>query len=385
MLAEGRGFTVLFVLLIAVGIGANREIFRAANGYLPRPFVRKDFSRIVTLWQFKPGLRVNVSPSNFSDWRAETRTLEEMSAFYSTGMDFFEEGRLRRVRVALVSSSFLRMLGVRPALGRDFLSEEETAGKDNAVLLSDALWHSHFNADPNVIGKTIFLNGRNYSVVGVLPRDVGFEPLEGTELWTPLAFDSQDLASRGSKWIHVVARLRPSISLEKARAEMDSISARLEKLYPAENSGWRVDISPLSEEAANKSYGAAKPALPERPDEGATVERTALPPRERRILQVRGIGISRSLIRVIPAPSLPEREWSKKDCELSSPATVVKHAMEQGLFRGENSVGKHLILGMCRDSVKVFDGADRVNSYPKQPARRCPRVRPEKVRSGDEG
>ena len=217
MLAEGRGYTALFVLLIAMGIGANREIFRAASGYLPRPFGGKDISRIVTLWQFKPGLRVNVSPSNFSDWRAETRTLEDMSAFYSTGMDFFEEGRPRRVRVALVSSSLLRMLGVQPALGREFLPEEENFGKDNAVLLTDALWHSHFNADPHVLGKTLYLNGRSYRVVGVLPRNVGFEPLEGTELWAPLAFDSQDLASRGSKWIHVVARLRPRVSLFPAK------------------------------------------------------------------------------------------------------------------------------------------------------------------------
>ncbi len=170
MLAEGRGFTVLFVLLLAIGVGANREIFRVANAYLPRPFVKNDFSRIVTLWQFKPGMRVNVSPSNFSDWRAEARTLEEMSAFYSTGMDFFEDARPRRIRVALVSSSFLRMLGVRPALGRDFLPEEEKAGNDNALLLTDALWRSHFGADPNVLGKALLLNGRNYTVVGVLPR-----------------------------------------------------------------------------------------------------------------------------------------------------------------------------------------------------------------------
>ena len=382
MLAEGRGYTALFVLLIAVGIGANREIFRAASGYLPRPFGGKDISRIVTLWQFKPGLRVNVSPSNFSDWRAETRTLEDMSAFYSTGMDFFEEGSPRRVRVALVSSSLLRMLGVQPALGREFLPEEENFGKDNAVLLTDALWHSHFNADPKVLGKTLYLNGRSYRVVGVLPRNVGFEPLEGTELWAPLAFDSQDLASRGSKWIHVVARLRPRVSLEKARAEMDSISVRLEKLYPAENSGWRVDVSPLLQDPAGANYGATKPVA-EKPEENATIERTALPPRERHTLQVRGI--SRSLVQVIPLPSIAAREFSRKDCELSSPATVAKRAVDQGLFRGENSVGEHLILGMCRDSIKVFESADRVNSYPRQPARRCPRVKPEKVRSGVEG
>ncbi|MGH9702949.1 MAG: ABC transporter permease [Candidatus Acidiferrales bacterium] len=382
MLAEGRGYTVLFVLLIALGIGANREIFRAAQGYLPRPFSGKNFSRIVTLWQFKPGLRVNVSPSNFSDWRAETRTLEDMSAFYSTGMDFFEEGRPRRIRVALVSSSLLRMLRVQPALGRDFLPEEENSGKDHAVLLTDALWHSHFHADPKVLGKMLYLNGRSYRVIGVLPRDVGFEPLAETELWAPLAFDSQDLASRGSKWIHVVARLRPRVSLEKARVDMDSISARLEKLYPAENSGWRVDVSPLLQDPAGTNYGATKPVA-EKPEEDATIERTALPPRERHTLQVRGI--SGSLVQVIPLPSIAQREFSPKDCELSSPATVVKRAIDQGLLRGENSVGKHLILGMCRDSIKVFEGADRVNSYPRQPARRCPRVKPEKARSGVEG
>ena len=284
MLAEGRGFTVLFVLLLAVGIGANREIFRVANAYLPRPFVKNDFSRIVTLWQFKPGMRVNVSPLNFSDWRAQARTLEEMSAFYSTGMNFFEDGRPRRIRVALVSSSFLRMLGVQPALGRDFLPEEEKAGNDNDLLLTDALWHSHFGADPKVLGKTLFLNGRNYTVVGVLPPDLGFEPLEGTELWAPLAFDSQDLASRGSKWIHVVARLRPRVSLEKARAEMDLISARLEKLYPNENSGWRVDISPLF---AGDGQGCFKRTSAYGGSAGRNSgdDRTAAPMRERRTLQ----------------------------------------------------------------------------------------------------
>ncbi len=382
MLAEGRGFTVLFVLLLAIGIFANREIFLVANAYLPRLPLHRDFSRVVTLWQFKPGMRVNVSPSNFSDWRAQTRTLEEMSAYYSTGMNFFEEGRSRRIRVAFVSSSFLRMLGVRPALGRDFLPEEELAGKDNALLLTDALWHSHFNADPNVLGRTLLLNGRNYFVAGVLPRDVGFEPLEGTELWAPLAFDSQDLASRGSKWIHVGARLRSRISLVQARAEMDSISARLEKIYPNENSGWRVDISPLSREAANRTYGAVAPAA-DKPDESAAMERTAAPPNGRRILHVRGI--SRNLFPVIPAPSLPERTWSQKDCEFSSPATIVKRAIAQGLLRGENSIGKHLILGFCRDSVKMFEGADRINASPRLPARRCPRGRAEKIRSGDEG
>ena len=382
MLAEGRGFTVLFVLLLAIGVGANREIFRVANAYLPRPFVKNDFSRIVTLWQFKPGMRVNVSPSNFSDWRAEARTLEEMSAFYSTGMDFFEDARPRRIRVALVSSSFLRMLGVRPALGRDFLPEEEKAGNDNALLLTDALWRSHFGADPNVLGKALLLNGRNYTVVGVLPRDLGFEPLDGTELWAPLAFDSQDLARRGSKWIRVVARLRPRVSLEKARAEMDLISARLEKLYPNEDSGWRVDISPLSQETA-KTVPAAFPHEQDQPVETPVVDRTAAPMSQRRTLHVRGI--SGNLYPVIPAPSLPERRWSRTDCEFSSPASIMKRAIEQGLLRGEKSVGEHLILGFCRDSVKTFEGADPVSISPRQPVKRCPRVRGEKVRGGYAG
>jgi hypothetical protein len=309
MLAKSRGLTVVAVLTLALGIGANTAIFSVVNAVLLRPLPYNDPDRIVTLWQLKPGMRVNVSPANFSDWRTQSRTLEDMSAYYSAGMNLFEGARPQRIRVAFVSSAFLHLLGVRPTLGRDFRHEEETAGKDHVLLLTDEMWRRHFQSDPRVLGKTLFLNGQAYTIIGVLPHGFAFPYLKDTEVWAPLAFPLQDLASRGSKWVRVAARLRPGASLAQARAEMDSISAQLEKLYPDDDSGWRVDIAPLFQNGADKT----------------------------------------------PSTLLERRTFSDRD--VAAPVVIVNRARAPEVLRGEAPIDKRLLIDARRDTT---------TDYPKQ-------------------
>jgi putative ABC transport system permease protein len=248
MLIKSPGFAAVAVLTLAIGIGANTAIFSVVNSVLLRPLPFRDPDRLVMLYennQTKGHTRVPVAAPNYIDWRNQNQIFEQMAANWVTSFNLASGGDPERLRGARVSAGFFEMLGVQPIRGRVFSAEEDQPGRDNVVLASYGLWQRRFGADPGIIGKTVKLNGQDYTLIGVMPH--GFQFPEQAELWTPAAFNNDSLSNRGGHFIYVLGRLKQGATLGQAQGEMATIARRLEQQYPDFNEGWGVDIVPLHE------------------------------------------------------------------------------------------------------------------------------------------
>jgi putative ABC transport system permease protein len=262
-LLKRPGFTIVAVVALALGIGANSAIFSVVNSVLLRPLPYEDPSRLVIAWETNPQLLSDylkthneAAPGNFLDWQAQSQSFENLAAF--TWQDFNLTGGDTPEQVIgnTVTPNMFATLGVRPAFGRDFLAEEGQAGRDNVVILSHGLWQRRFGSSPNLVGQTISVNGRPHTVVGVMPE--GFEfPRAASELWTPLAPGDNFKTNRRAHFLYTRARLKPGVTIEQAQAEMDTIAARLRQQYPDTNDQRGVRLASLSEE----SVAQIKPAL----------------------------------------------------------------------------------------------------------------------------
>ncbi len=246
-------FTVVAVLAIALGIGANTAIFSVVNAVLLRPLPYRDADRLVTLLH---DYDHPVAPANYLDWRAQNHVFEDMGVAENWTPNLSGSGQAESVNALQVSSNLLPMLGVQPLLGRYFLLDEEQAGKEHEVILSYRLWQRRFGGDPYIVGHPVTLQGEPYTVVGVMPRSFQFAPFWATkaELWTPLALGPR-LTSRGGNSLRAFARLKPSVSLEQARSEIATVTARLEQQFPGTNRNVTVQL--LKE----KVVGDVRPAL----------------------------------------------------------------------------------------------------------------------------
>src|SRR5215207_8633546 len=233
-------FSLVAVVTLALGIGANTALFSITNAVVFRPLPFAEPERLLTLWECSARSeesRVIVSPANYLDWRGQTRSFEEMGAYTE---DFYniseDDARPERVSGANVTPSLFKALGVRPVLGRTFLPEEGEHGAAGVVLLSHGLWQRRFGGDPNVVGKTIRMNGPAHTVVGVLPPDFIISPRR-YEIYRAMALDDTQRVNRRGRYLTVIARLRPGVTAAQARAEMNAVGARLSAQYPAENVG----------------------------------------------------------------------------------------------------------------------------------------------------
>jgi putative ABC transport system permease protein len=249
LLRKNPGFTAVAVLTLALGIGANAAVFSVVYAVLLRPLPYKEPSGLVVLNETTPKVGdVSVSYQNFLDWRAVSRTFSQMAAVHSVDFNLAGVTQPENISGDAVSPNFLSMMGVRPILGRDFDASEEKAGTAPVVLLSYALWQSHLGGDPNVVGKTITLDGRSFTIVGVLPAN--YRSLDTTDVMLPLGVwatnNSEEVKERGERGdMVVIARLAPSVPFAQARAEMEGIAARLEKEYPASNDQFSVALQPI--------------------------------------------------------------------------------------------------------------------------------------------
>jgi putative ABC transport system permease protein len=249
VLRKSPGFTIIALVTLALGIGANTAIFSILYGILLRPLPYKDASRLIVLRETTPRVgAVSVSYPDFLDWRALNTTFSEMAAVNSVGFNLAGIEQPENVSGQAVSANFLSMLGMRPLLGRDFEAAEDKAGSATVVLLSYALWQSHFGGDRKAIGKTISLDGRAFSIIGVLPAE--FRWTEKTDLLEPIGVwvanrgsSSQDRGARGD--MAALGRLAPQVSFERAQAEMRGIAARLADAYPATNDQFGVALEPI--------------------------------------------------------------------------------------------------------------------------------------------
>ncbi|HEY3475222.1 MAG TPA: ABC transporter permease, partial [Anaerolineales bacterium] len=245
-------FTVVTVLSLALGIGANTAIFSVVNGLLLRPLPYPEAEQIVDVWhtppqQAFPGLdRFSVSPANYIDWKAQSTSFEQMAVYTYTGLSLSTSNDPLSLIGAAVSSDFFSVLRTNPMQGRTFTPDEERAGSDQVAVISHGLWQRAFGANPNIIGQTLTLNSRSFTVVGIMPA--GFEFPREAELWVPLAWDDKERQVRSIHDYLVVARLKQNVSLDQAQAEMSTISSRLEQQYTEDNKGWGAVVIPLRED-----------------------------------------------------------------------------------------------------------------------------------------
>src|SRR6266542_2670550 len=266
MLLKAPSFSIVATIALALGIGANTAIFSVVNAVLLRPLPFPDPERLMMVWetnQQRGVERGSASYPNFADWRAQNGVFEHMAAFHTNDFILTGRGDAARIQGAVVNADLFPLLHVAPLIGRHFRPEEDKPGETGrVVLLSQQLFQRRFNSDPNVLNQSIVLDGSNYTVVGVMPQSFTF-PLQGepVELWTTVAIDATGkepaTEQRGAHFLHVIARLRPDATREKAQAEMTTIAARLEQQYPDKNLHASVNVEP----ALNALVGDIRPAL----------------------------------------------------------------------------------------------------------------------------
>ena len=240
MLMKNPGFTLIAVVTLALGIGANTAIFSVVNAVLLRALPYPQPERLLVLTEkTREGQRMGVAYPNFQDWREQAQSFTEMAGFRGNSFNLTSVDKAARLRGREVSWNFFRMLGVQPQLGRLFVADDDKTSAARTTLLSHALWQEKFGGDPAIIGKTISLNGDSYSVIGVLPP--GFEFFRKDDLFIPLDVSLSrgrgDLGRGNHSGLNVLARLKEGISVAQASAEMDTLAAQLERAYPATNSG----------------------------------------------------------------------------------------------------------------------------------------------------
>lgn len=261
MLAKNPAFTAIAVIALALGIGANSAIFSVVDAVLLRPLPFKNPNQLVMLWENAAHLgfpRDTPSPANFLDWQKQATSFTGMAAMIERSFNLTGAGEPERLEGRRVSANLLQLLGVSPQLGRTFVPEDDKPGT-HVVLLSHSLWQRRFGSDPGAVGRALTLDGVSYTVVGVMPPLVqlpGFDN-RNDQLWVPIAFPPEEAAQRGNHFLEVIARLKPGITLKQARAEMDTIAARLEKQYPSYNLRRGAVVVPLHEQVV----GEIRPAL----------------------------------------------------------------------------------------------------------------------------
>jgi len=250
-LAKTPAFTVVALITLALGIGANTAIFSVVNAVLLRALPYREPDRLVVL--LHDG-RNPASHGNFLDWKRDNHVFENMAAAESWSPNLSGVDKPEELAGLRVSPEMFPTLGVAPLLGRNFSAEEAQSGKDRVVVLSYPLWQQRFGGDRSVLGHTLQLNGEAYSVIGVMPNGFRFAPFWATraQIWTPLEVDE---GNRGGFSLRIFARLKPDVSLEQARAEMATISSRLETQYPGTNKNVTVTL------LKDKVVGDLRPAL----------------------------------------------------------------------------------------------------------------------------
>jgi putative ABC transport system permease protein len=248
-LRKAPGFTAVAAITLALGIGATTAIFSVVNTVLIRPLPYKDsnrLARIVTISTKFPEFQLGNSKPDADDMKASVRAFENMALFLQKAGNLTAPGEPEQIAVAHVSTDFLPLLGVSPSLGRGFQSEDEERKNGDVALLSYRLWQERFAGDPGVVGRTVTLEQKSYSVIGVMPA--GFDFIrERADLWIPLIV-SGDQGKRGNWFFGVVAKLRPGQDIQAAKAELDSLADRLAKEHPQENDGVRFKPILLQEQ-----------------------------------------------------------------------------------------------------------------------------------------
>jgi predicted permease len=265
MLVKSPGFTLVVVLALALGIGANSAIFSVVNSVLLRPLAFNEPQRLMMVWGASRNGggadRIVLSVPDMQDLRSQSQTLEYVVPYYSSGTTFSSGEDAERIFGAVSTADLFPALGVKPLMGRVFTSEEDVPGGPSVVVISQNLWQRAFGSDPAIVGKEIKLGNKQTTVVGVMPASFRF-PVQGErpDYWQPISTSPSYIANkekRDTRSIRVIARLKPGVTREQANEELATISRRLEEQYPDSNTGFAVSVTPLHEDLV----GQVRPAL----------------------------------------------------------------------------------------------------------------------------
>ncbi len=247
-LVQQPAFTVIAVLTLALGIGANTAIFSVVNAVLLRPLPYPQPERIVYLNEISGGIDSSIALPDYIDWRNNAKSFQHLalSRLESRNLSGIAGGEEERVAVAFVTANFFNVIGLNPQIGRTFTEDEDKPGAPSLVILSDRLWERVFNRDPNIVGRTVNFHAAPFTVVGVMPREM--DSPHGVDAWFSLMRRSavpgwQNRANH--PMLYAWGRLKKGVSVEQARHEIKTIAARLEKTYPETNAGTGAVVKPL--------------------------------------------------------------------------------------------------------------------------------------------
>jgi putative ABC transport system permease protein len=246
LLAKSPGFTLVAVITLALGIGANSTIFSIFNAVLLRPLPFPQSQRLVLIWatnQETGSTQDVASYPNFEDWKAQSQSCESMAAFTLRGATLSTGGQAQLVPAVQASAGFFETLGVQPAIGRAFRADEQEAGRSHVVLLSDLFWKRHFARKSDVLGQTVRVNEENYTIVGVMPPGFEIPPGKPEQIYVPMIRDT----NRTHGFLMVLGRLRPQVSMSAAQAEMNVVTHRLAAQFPKSNQAVGANVVPLVE------------------------------------------------------------------------------------------------------------------------------------------
>ena len=247
MLLKNPGFTVVAILSLALAIGANTAMFSYVDAVLLKPLAYRDSDRLVMVWELYPdGGKALPSSVAFLEWRAQAKAFSHLSAISSSSASLNLTGsdRTERILGSFVSANYFEMLGVQPALGRSFRSEEEQLGNEHVTLLTNRFWQQRFGADPNILGATILLNSESYTVIGVLPGG-GIFDRKMNDVWLPLAFKPEQL-SPDTRLFSVMGRLNHGSTIEQANAEVKWIAEKMSQRSQSNKKAFSAFVEPLS-------------------------------------------------------------------------------------------------------------------------------------------
>jgi putative ABC transport system permease protein len=269
-LSRAKGFALTAILVAALGIGATTASFSILDYALLRPLSFPQPEQLVRVWQdqsFRGYPEMEVSPPNFRDFQRMSTSFSDMGAGHNVSVNLVGRGEPRRLDGEAVTYELVRLLGTAPALGRAFTAADDAAGAPGTLLLSDALWKSQFGGDPSVLGQVVSLDDEPFTIIGVMPGSFAY-PSRQTRFWIPTRFTEQTYEDRGNYWLKVVGRLKPGVSLQTARGEMQGIAAALERAHPKDNARNGATVNPLSSRLSRQSrllvtalFGAALAVL----------------------------------------------------------------------------------------------------------------------------
>src|SRR5688572_18799629 len=249
VLLKARGFTVVAVLSLALGIGANTAIFSVVSAVLLRALPFHEADRLVVVWEdasFAGFPQNTPAPANYADWKAQNATFDDMAALAERTFNLTGDAEPQKVPAHAVTANMFSLLGAQPAIGRSF-SPEEDVRTANVVVLSYGLWQNRFGGRADIIDREILLDGQQHRVIGVMPRE--FQLLDDSiAIWTPLGLTAEDFANRNSHYLTVIGRTKPGVTLSEVQADVETIMARIARDYPDAARDLGASVQPLHEQ-----------------------------------------------------------------------------------------------------------------------------------------